>query len=327
MTNKKEDKNGQLVQCITDAPFFGVGLALLGALIITPDTLLIRLSGLEGWPLTAWRGLLIGGSMLVGWIITTGRQIEADLKQITKVPFLLIMVAAAGNSLCFNFAAVETSIIVVLTALATVPILAALLSFIILREVTTRRTWQAIMITMVGVLIVIFNGDGAVAAPTGNVFLGGFLGFMTAFCIAVVFVITRRYPHTPVLLAVSLGTLCSGLIGFLETDLDEMMNGSLWAILVMCLLVMPLALSLISLAPRYTPPTNVSLLMLLEMVLGPFWVWLGTGERPSPIMLFGAAIVLVTLASYIIATARVEANLRHNKSVSEDSNPRHPDKL
>ena len=45
---------------------FGIGLTLLGVLIITPDTLLIRLSGLEGWPLTAWRGLPIGGSMLLG---------------------------------------------------------------------------------------------------------------------------------------------------------------------------------------------------------------------------------------------------------------------
>ena len=314
------------MQCIKKSPVFGIGLALLGALIITPDTLLIRLSGLEGWPLTAWRGLLIGSSMLVGWIVTTGRQIQADLTEIWRFPFLLIMVAAAGNSLCFNFAAVETSIIVVLTALATVPILAALLSFMILGEVTTRRTWQAIISTMFGVLIVIFNGDSAVAAPTGNVFLGGFLGLMTAFCIAVVFVVTRRYPHTPVLLAVSLGTLSTGLIGFLGTNLNEMTQGSLSAVLVMCLVVMPLALSLLSLAPRYTSPTNVSLLMLLEMVLGPFWVWLGTGERPSPIMLFGAAIVLVTLARYIIATARVEANLRHNKSVSKDSNTKHPDK-
>ena len=314
------------MQCIKKSPVFGIGLALFGALIITPDTLLIRLSGLEGWPLTAWRGLLIGSSMLVGWIVTTGRQIQADLKEIWRVPFLLIMVAAAGNSLCFNFAAVETSIIVVLTALATVPILAVLLSFMIIGEVTTRRTWQAIMLTTVGVLIVIFNGDSAVAAPTGNVFLGGFLGLMTAFCIAVVFVVTRRYPHTPVLLAVSLGTLSTGLIGFLGTNLNEMTQGSLSAVLVMCLVVMPLALSLLSLAPRYTSPTNVSLLMLLEMVLGPFWVWLGTGERPSPIMLFGAAIVLVTLARYIIATARVEANLRHNKSVSKDSNTKHPDK-
>lgn len=55
-------------------------------------------------------------------------------------------------------------------------------------------------------------------------------------------------------------------------------------------------------APRFTAPTNVSLVMLVEMVLGPSCVWLGTGERPSPIMLVGAAIVLFTLASFIVAT-------------------------
>ena len=214
----------------------------------------------------------------------------------------MIMLANGGNTLCFNFAAVETSIIVVLTALATVPVLAALLSFVILREATTRRTWQAIVMTMAGVLIVVFNGEGAVAAPEGSVFLGGFLGVMTALCIAVVFVVTRRYPQTPVLLAVSLGTLSTGLIGFLGTDLQEMMAGSLWAVLVMCLLVMPLAWCLLSLAPRYTAPTNVSLLMLLEMVLGPFWVWLGIGERPSPMMISGTAIALAALAFHIIRT-------------------------
>ena len=127
---------------------------------------------------------------------------------------------------------------------------------------------------------------------------------MTALCVAVVFVVTRRYPQTPVLLSVSLGTLSTGFIGFLRTNLQEMMAGSLWAVLLMGLLVMPLAWYLLSQAPRYTAPTNVSLLMLLEMALGPFWVWLGTGKRPSPMMLVGAAIVLVTLASYIIATAR-----------------------
>ena len=134
---------------------------------------------------------------------------------------------------------------------------------------------------------------------------------MIALGTAVVFVVTRRYPRTPVLQAVSLGTLSTGFIGFLGTNLQQMMAGSLWAVLLMGLLVMPLAWCLLSLAPRYTAPTNVRLLMLLEMMLGPFWVRLSTGERPSPIMLVGAAIVLVTLASYITATARAEARLRN----------------
>ena len=53
-------------QRLTRSPLFGIGLTLLGVLIITPDTLLIRPSGLEGWPLTAWRGLLVGGSIMLG---------------------------------------------------------------------------------------------------------------------------------------------------------------------------------------------------------------------------------------------------------------------
>ena len=37
----------------------GLFLAFFGAMLITPDTLLIRLTGLEGWGLSAWRGLLV----------------------------------------------------------------------------------------------------------------------------------------------------------------------------------------------------------------------------------------------------------------------------
>ena len=306
MTNHHDQQDRLRLKHLSQSPAFGIGLALTGALVITPDTLLIRLSGLDGWPLSAWRGLLIGGGMFIGWLLMSGRNALADLRHVATLPFLIIMIANAGNTLFFNFAAVETSITVVLTALATVPVLAAGMSYLILREPTSRRTWYAIAVTMIGVMIVIFNGEDAVAAPEGSVLLGGFLGVMTALCISVVFVFTRKHPETPVLLAVSSGTMMTGLFGFSGTSIEEMLSGTLWPVLVMGIVVMPLAWCLLSLAPRYTAPTNVSLLMLLEMVLGPFWVWLGTGERPSPMMIFGAMIVLVTLASFILATARAE---------------------
>ena len=56
----------------------------------------------------------------------------------------------------------------------------------------------------------------------------------------------------------------------------------------------------LSSASRYTQAANVSLLMLLETVLGPLWVWLGLGEAPTPRMLAGGAIVIVSLALYIL---------------------------
>ena len=43
--------------------------------------------------------------------------------------------------------------------------------------------------------------------------------------------------------------------------------------------------------------------MLLEMVLGPFWVWMGTGERPSAAMIGGAVLVFVTLGCHFLSSA------------------------
>jgi len=284
-----------------------MGLALLGALIITPDTLLIRLSGLEGWSLTVWRGLLIGISILVIWAIMAWGQLLKDFRKITSLPFVVIMFATTGNNIAFNFATIETSITIVLTALSTAPVLAAAMSFLLLKETTTPQTWLAILITLLGVLIVIFSGGGATAAPAGNIFFGGFLGVMSALGLATVFVFSRKSPDVPVLLAVGLGTVLSGIIGLSGVSGDSLFSGTLWPVVVMGFGVMPVAMALLSIAPRYTAATNVSLFMLLEMVLGPFWVWLGTGEHPSLMMIAGAAIVLGTLIIYILSGTRNDA--------------------
>ncbi len=279
-------------------------MALAGALIITPDTLLIRLSGLEGWGLTVWRGLLIGFSVMFLWLVTEGRDAASQIPRLLTIPAISIMVACTSSNLAFNFATIETSITIVLTALATTPVLAAGLSFLILREAAPLRTWITIAVTILGVFIVILNGDGAQQAPSGNLWIGGALGVLAALSMAFVFVIARRYPDVPVLLASSIGIIFSGLCGLAGADPGSIMTANLIPVLLMGLIVMPVSWALLALAPRHTSPTNVSLFMLLEMVLGPLWVWLGVGERPSLEMIGGAALVLVTLIVFFVASAR-----------------------
>ena len=285
-------------------PAAGLVMALAGALLITPDTLLIRLSGLEGWGLTFWRGVLIGGSLCAMWVMLEGRRVLRQCRGLATRPAWVIILANLVNAMAFNFATIETSITVVVTALATAPLMAAGLGYIILAERTTRRTWIAIALSMIGVLVVIMNGDGALQAPDGNVWLGGFLGSLAALGIAIVFVTARRHPDVPVLPATGIGAIISGLIGLALAPAGAIMTGNLIAIGLMGLFVMPVSWGLLTLAPRHTSPTIVSLFMLLEMVLAPFWVWLGTGERPSLPMIGGAALVLVTLMIYFLAAAR-----------------------
>jgi len=63
--------------------------------------------------------------------------------------------------------------------------------------------------------------------------------------------------------------------------------------------ILPLSFTFLLIAPRYTSSAIVSLIMLLEMVIGPFWVWFGVGERPSLLMIFGSLLVVIVIIFYI----------------------------
>jgi drug/metabolite transporter (DMT)-like permease len=76
--------------------------------------------------------------------------------------------------------------------------------------------------------------------------------------------------------------------------------------LAMGLFVVPVSFALITLGPRYLPAAEVSLLMLLETVLGPLWVWLAIGEAPGNMAFLGGSIVVATLAAHSAFALRSE---------------------
>ena len=149
-----------------------------------------------------------------------------------------------------------------------------------------------------GVLIVIFNAQAPINNPSGNIFLGGLFSLISAFGLSLFFILSRKYQNTPIIFAVALGNLISCLVGFMVSPDSSIFGGNIIPILLMGLVVMPTALICLAFAPRYTSATNVSLLVLLEMILGPFWVWIGTGEQPNLMVFCGAILVLFTLISY-----------------------------
>ena len=51
-------------------------------------------------------------------------------------------------------------------------------------------------------------------------------------------------------------------------------------------------------------PISAALLANLEPILNPIWVFLFVGERPGPLTILGAAIVLVTATIYSLLPMR-----------------------
>ena len=50
---------------------FGTFLALVGVLVLTPDTMVMRFSNLDRWPLMGWRGVLMGFTLLIICLLYT----------------------------------------------------------------------------------------------------------------------------------------------------------------------------------------------------------------------------------------------------------------
>ncbi|WP_299785454.1 DMT family transporter [uncultured Marivita sp.] len=277
----------------------GILLACLGVLILTPDALLIRLSGLEAAPLVAWRGLAMGSLFLIAAVLTGQMRLFPRLASSAGIGLVL---AQWANASLFAPAIALAPVALVLIAVATVPIWAAVLSRVLYGQPTRPATWFTIGAVSVGIILAT-TGKSDVAVTTTSV-IGVLCGLGVALSLALSFTLLRHNPEMPLLTAVGTGSLPAGITAVGLTSPTAMTSGTTWAIATASFIVLPLSFYLMSEASRHTASVNVSLVLLLETVLGPVWVWAVIGETPSATMLIGGAIVILSLAIYLVHLRR-----------------------
>ncbi|EIE52260.1 hypothetical protein AL036_05040 [Salipiger aestuarii] len=275
----------------------GILLAASGTLVLTPDALLMRLSGMDGLQMLGWRGLCTGLVFWAAWLLAT--RDRATLRSLVSPAGATLVLAHFCNALLFPLGIAHAPVAVVLLAVACTPVCAALLSRVLLGEPTSRATWITIAAVVTGIALAVSGShDDAI---NGSALIGAACGLGVAMCLATTFVTLRHRPSLPLLPGLGSGALLAGLVGLLITTPAAMTQGNVPAILATGVLILPASFFALSTASRLTHAANVSLVMLLETVLGPLWVWIILDETPSSRMLAGGAIVVVSLAAYIAA--------------------------
>lgn len=279
-------------------PSYGVGLALAGALLLTPDVLLMRISDMSTFQMLGWRGVCLGLIFITAWRLTS-KVWRMDLKALKSSAALSVIACQVMNTTLFPMGISIAPVAPVLLGVATVPVWSALLARQLYGEPTTRATWIAITLVVLGLTLAVT--DKGEAALDAYALAGATCGLGVAFALALTFVMLRHNPNLPLLLVIGLGSLASGTSGWLIIGPAQMINGTVWAVLISALLILPLSFFALNAASRHTTAANVSLLLLLETVLAPVWVWLGTGEAPSLRMIAGGVVVVVTLTTYALS--------------------------
>ena len=282
----------------------GLSLAIFGALLLTPDTLFMRLSELDGFSMLVWRGGLSGIAYLFIWIWLSLRT-EQKISNVFTLNFGIIVICQMLNATLFSLAIAVAPVTVVLIGVSTAPVFAAILSRLILGEVLSKLTIATAVLVMVGLYISVLGQDVTSTKFSGSTLQGAGLGLGVAFALAMNFTLIRKDKDVPFVLAIAIGAfLAAGLGALCAEVLYWPQATNLAAIALTGIIILPVSFVTLSYAARFVSSSTVSLIMLLETVLGPLWVWWGIGEIPTNSMLIGGAIVVICLTGFLINQGR-----------------------
>ncbi len=270
----------------------------------------MRLSEMDAFQMMAWRGLLMGTALILVWLVLERRSKRANLMALASGAGITVLACHVANATFFNLGIAHAPVAVVLFGAATVPVFSAIAAYLLAGELTGRATWITIAMVLSGIGIAVFS-DGATGVGLDLASLiGAAAGLGVAVVFAISFVTLRMHRSLAIMPTLGIGALLTGCLGLVITGPGAVFEGEVWAITISGALLLPVSFFAISLATRHTHPSNVSLLLLLEMVLGPAWVWYGIGERPTPQMVFGGTVVVLSLATYLLYMRRQTAPMK-----------------
>jgi len=225
---------------------------------------------------------------LFGYIAVSERgQVVRAFRAIGR-PGLAVAALMSMSSAFFIIALNHASVASVLFMQAFAPILAALFGMLV-GERVSGRTWLAMGIAFGGVALMV-GGPGRPST------LGLVLSFAMTAAFAGLLVITRHQRDVSMAPATCLSQVVVFAVALPFADPGSIDARDLGLLVALGVGQIGLGLVLLTIGGRLIPAAEVALITLLEVVLGPLWVWIFLSEQPSTGTLVGGAIVLVAVA-------------------------------
>jgi len=264
-----------------------------GVLLVLSATVMWSLAGvfarvlghLDVWTVMGWRATLGAASISVVGIVEwrRGRMDESfGFGWLSPVVVALALIAIST----YTAAVMTTTIADVMIIYATLPFVAAAIGWLVNRERVSARTLAAGVTAFAGIAIMVENGLGS-----GRL-LGQALSALMTVAFAGMVVLQRRRPGASMIAVNAIGAFGSGLVGFALSPHPPLDLYDLAVLFLFGLTTIGLAFVLFMEGAKFIPSAEAGLISLLDVVLGPVWVFLAFGENPGVLTVLGGAIVL-----------------------------------
>lgn len=271
------------------------------------------LESARGFEVSFWR------SFFAGLFVAVALLFQHKSKALTKVKALGVYGAFSGLMWgamfsCFMLAITMTTVANALIVESLAPLLTAIFAWIFLREKIPTRTWAAIFVACIGMVWMFIDGFSQLDSR-------GLIGVILATCVPIaastnVIILKKGGQDVDLIPAVFVGGTLSAC---LMLPLALPLTVSLHDILILAVLgVFQLGLPCMLMvhAAKGLSAPEISLLSLLEVLLGPLWVWLAVGEVPASATLIGGAVVLAALVFNELTALHLE---RQQKAVDAEA--------
>lgn len=249
----------------------------------------------EVWTIVFWRSVF-AAAFLAGFMLWR------DGPRGTLGLFRDMGVAGVGVAVCFTTASMSfivalqyTSVANILLMQAGVPLIAALLAWLIFRERVSQATWLAIIAVIAGVAIMVSDSFGTSISAIGDG-----LAVLISFAFATATVITRRHREVRMTPAVCFGVAIAAVLSAPLVGTFGVSAADMGLLVAFGALNLGFGLALFTMGARMVPAALTALIGTLEPVLGPIWVWLIHDEIPTSRTIIGGLVVFAALMTHLM---------------------------
>ena len=261
-------------------------LILTGGFCLSWGGLILRtFESASIWQILFYRSIFFLWVLIAFILLTYRKKTFKKIKE-AGVPGLIGGVFLSTNFVAYMYSMMETTVANVVFIISTQTVFLPIVAYIFLKEKISPRGYVAIMLAMIGVTLMIGDSLG-----TGS--LKGNLAALTIpINFSVLVLIIRKYPKVDMIPAIFYAGILSCLYGLLLLENFAISTKDIWLAFLLGVPQLAFGFIFITIGSRTTPAVMVGLLMLMESIFAPIWVWLFYNEIPPISVLVGGIIIL-----------------------------------
>ena len=237
------------------------------------------------WQILLIRSLFFVITLIIFLVLTYGKNTTEIVKR-SGFPAIVAGLFLSLSFVAYIAAMSMTTVANVVFIISTQTIFLAIFGYLFLKEKISLKGFIAIFLALIGMIVMVGNSINQ------GTLLGNVISFAIPINFTILVMIIRKFPELDMIPAIFYSGIFSGIYGlFLSSSLTFSMNDIIMGFL---LGVPQLAFGFIcvTIGTKTTQAVTVGLLMLLETIFAPIWVWIFLNEVPPLSVLIGGLIII-----------------------------------